>query len=408
MTEAQAGPSPPTTPDHVPASLVFSYDFSGDPMFATAPVDAPEHLTRGAPDIFYSPLNGGFWVLKRFDDMREVSRRPDVFSNYPAGIPATVGRSRKMAPIEIDPPELDRYRYTLGPALAPPKVKAMEDQVRSIAGPLIAACAPDGRADFVEAVSSKLPVRMFLRLVNVDDSESEPLRILHRQLFSGATVEARIHAGVTLEKYYTDLVRQRQDNLGDDLISRYITATPEGGAFSFEDVVDATMQLFVAGLDTVTNVLSLTWDYLARHPEMQQLIRDDPSIIPSAADEMLRYTGIISSTRTLTQDFEFNGVRMKTGDRVLMPLNLANRDPEVFPDGGEVHFGRKINNHLAFGSGPHRCLGSHLAKLEMVVTLEEWFRRVPAFSLDPHDPALSHGGHAFGMDRLPLIWEAAR
>jgi cytochrome P450 len=242
--------------------------------------------------------------------------------------------------------------------------------------------------------------------MNVPESESEKLRKLHHELF-WAQPEERMRAGMTLEKYYTALVAERQKAPGQDLISRYLTAAPGGVPFSFEDVVDATFQLFVAGLDTVTNSMSLAWRYLAENPSTQALIRDDPAIIPATADELLRYTSIISSTRTLTRDFAFKGINMKTDDRVLLALNLANRDPTVFPDGAEMRLGRKVNNHVAFGSGPHRCLGSHLAKLEMVVAMQEWFARIPAFRLNPTDPPVGHGGHAIGLNRLALLWERA-
>jgi len=393
-----------TVPAHVPAHLVWCYDFATDPLFEKDPLEAQLALTKGAPEIFFSPLRGGFWVLTRFADIRDASRQPEIFSNYPAMIPAAVGRSRKMAPIEIDPPELDRYRMTLGPALAPPKAKAMEGEVRRIAGALLEGLAALGRADFVERFSSKLPVRLFLKLVDVPESEADKLHALHRQMTWAPDVDDRAAAGMALERYYTGLVAARREALGDDLISGYLRAQPEGGPFSFEDVVDATFQLFVAGLDTVTNSLSLSWRYLAENPSAQQAIRDNPSIIPAAADELLRYTSLISSTRTLTQDYVFRGVQMRMGDRVLMPLRLANRDAEVFEDGDVVRFDRKANAHLAFGSGPHRCLGSHLARVEMIVALEEWFARVPQFALDPADPPIGHGGHALGLGRLPLIW----
>jgi cytochrome P450 len=395
-----------TVPAHVPADLVWNYDFATDPLFETDPLAAQLALTDGAPDIFFSPLRGGFWVLTRFADIRDASRQPEIFSNYPVMIPAAVGRSRKMAPIEIDPPELDRYRFTLGPALAPPRAKAMEAEVRGIARGLLDQFAHLGRADFVEQFSSKLPVRLFLKLVDVAEGEADKLHGLHHDMVWAAKVEARAAAGMALEQYYTGLVAERQKAPGTDLISRYLQAQPEGGPFSFEDVVDATFQLFVAGLDTVTNSLSLSWRYLAENPSAQRAIREDPAIIPDAVDELMRYTSLISSTRTLTRDHVFGGVAMRKGDRVLMPLRLANRDPDVFEGADEVRFDRKSNTHLAFGSGPHRCLGSHLARVEMVVAMEEWFARVPRFALDPDDPPVGHGGHAMGLSRLPLVWTA--
>jgi len=393
-----------SAPPHVLDSLVWTYDFADDPGFSRDPLSTQLKLTTGAPDIFFSPLRGGFWVLTRFDDIRDASRMPEIFSNYPAMIPGAVGRSRKMAPIEIDPPDLDRYRFTLGPALAPPNARAMEDGIRAIARDLIAPLKKVDRGDFVEDFAAIFPLRIFLRLVNVAEGEAGKLHALHHAMVWSATVEERAAAGMTLERYYTELVSHRRENLGDDLISRYLKAQPDGRPFSFEEVVDATFQLFVAGLDTVSNSLSLSWRYLAEAPEAQRAIRQDPAIIPDAIDELMRYTSLISSTRTLTQDYVFKGVEMRKGDRVLMPLRLANRDPSVFENGDDVRFDRKANVHLAFGSGPHRCLGSHLAKVELVVAMQEWFKAIPEFRLDPDHPPIGHGGHALGLNRLPLVW----
>src|SRR5688572_29854861 len=150
MTAHQAGTIEGDVPPHVPKQLIWNYDFLTDEAFHSDPLNAPSNLLSGAPDIFFSPFYGGFWVVRRFDHIRELSRQPEIFSNYPAAIPATAGRSRKMAPIELDPPQLDRYRNTLGPSLSPPRVKEMESQIRAIARELVEALAGKGGAEFVD------------------------------------------------------------------------------------------------------------------------------------------------------------------------------------------------------------------------------------------------------------------
>jgi cytochrome P450 len=159
--------------------------------------------------------------------------------------------------------------------------------------------------------------------------------------------------------------------------------------------------MFMAGLDTVTTQLSYSFLHLATHRGDRERIVNEPAIIPMASEEMLRAYAFVAPGRTATQDMEFHGVAFKKGEMVWLPLCGATRDPAAFPNADTVDFDRAENNHIAFGLGPHRCLGSHLARRELRIALEEWHARIPVYSLDESVHIPEHGG-MFGLDALSL------
>jgi cytochrome P450 len=160
--------------------------------------------------------------------------------------------------------------------------------------------------------------------------------------------------------------------------------------------------MFMAGLDTVSIQLSYSFWHLATHPADRVRIAEDPAVIPAAVEEFLRQFAFVAPARKVMQDTDFHGCPLKTGDMVFMPLCGATRDPAQFEDGATVRFDRPVNNHLAFGAGPHRCLGSHLARRELRVALEEWHRAIPEYRLTEGVDVTEHGGGLYGIDRLEL------
>jgi cytochrome P450 len=175
------------------------------------------------------------------------------------------------------------------------------------------------------------------------------------------------------------------------------------------DVTDAEalaicFLLFTAGLDTVAATLGFIFKHLAEHPAHQQRLRDNPSLIPAAVEEYLRAFPIVVSTRLVVRDLDFHGVKMKAGERVTLGLMLAGRDAREFPQPDEVDFDRENVSHISFAAGPHRCLGSHLARRELTVALGEWLARVPPFRLKPGETPVTHSIGPFGVDYLPLVW----
>ena len=158
---------------------------------------------------------------------------------------------------------------------------------------------------------------------------------------------------------------------------------------------------FKAGLDTVTSMLSLSIYYLAGHPDKMQELVDDPEVIPGAVEELLRYNSSVTLCRSVASDTELAGVALKRGDKVMLPTPSAGRDDGFYGNAHEVDFHRSPNRHLAFGGGPHRCIGSHIARMELRVALEEMVAVMPQFWIDEASPVELHYGGIFGCDRLP-------
>jgi cytochrome P450 len=162
--------------------------------------------------------------------------------------------------------------------------------------------------------------------------------------------------------------------------------------------------MFMAGLDTVAMQLSYSFLHLATHDEDRRRIVEDPSLIPGAVEEFLRYYAFVTPGRKVTQDVDFGPCPMKAGQMIFLPIVSANRDPAEFVDADKVIIDRPDNRHIAFGAGPHRCLGSHLARQELRIGLEEWHKRIPDYRLTAGVPVREHSGQ-IGLDNLPLEWD---
>ena len=177
----------------------------------------------------------------------------------------------------------------------------------------------------------------------------------------------------------------------------------------YQDILNCGFLLFVAGLDTVTNTMAYIWRYLGTTPQARAYFRerlDDPDGILRALEELFRINAVSNLFRRVQNDFVYKGIAMKRNDRVVLPNNIVNRDPHVFENPQTIDLNRKVNVHVTFGVGHHRCLGSHLAKREVMVTIQEWFKRIPEFSLDPDQSEVgAFGGSVMGFKALPLIWD---
>ena len=190
------------------------------------------------------------------------------------------------------------------------------------------------------------------------------------------------------------------------MLSALVRTEVDGRPLGHEELVDYAFMLFVAGLDTVTAMLGFTFDCLATRPDIRARLVAEPALVRSAVEEFLRAYAIINTARVVNRDITFAGVDMRAGDRVLLSTPLASRDPEEFDQADEIVIDREANRHLAFGAGPHRCVGSHLARLELAIAVDEVLARIPDFHLAPGEQPVIHAGGSFGIDRLVVEWEA--
>jgi len=207
--------------------------------------------------------------------------------------------------------------------------------------------------------------------------------------------------------YFNTVLDERELERRDDLLSHFLDAEVEGHKLTREDILDVCFLFLIAGLDTVTATLDCMFSFLAQHPEHRQQLVDDPSLIPSAIEELLRWeTPVMGVARAALVDTELDGCPIAQGDQVMIMLGSANTDEAEFPDADVVRFDREVNRHIAFGGGIHRCLGSHLARMELRVALREWHRRIPEYSVEP-EHTLVYTPAIRSIEHFPMRFVAA-
>ncbi|HUD90345.1 cytochrome P450 [Sphingobium sp.] len=399
----------PSAPDHVPKELIVDFDFFDVPEDVSDPVDIWHGLARrGAPPIFYTPRNGGHWVFLRYADIVEGYRNHEIFSTRGAQIPP-IEPFPVLQPNGVDPPEHDVFRKLLAPMFTPLAVRRMTDGLQRRAESLISGLAGHGGCDFIADYAAKFPTATFLELFGLPEERlPEFLRIAN--IFFRST-DPDIRAANLLEIYAVleELFREKERNPGNDIATTVLQSRDvEGNAYPWQDIINCGFLLFVAGLDTVTNTMAYVWRYLAATPDARRKFRerlDDPAAFLLAIEELMRINAVSNIYRRVTHDCEYRGVRFRKNDRIILPNTVANRDASIFPDPQTIDLDRKVNNHVTFGVGPHRCIGSHLAKREIMISLQEWLRQIPEFELAGHDDAPSaFGGSVMGFESLKLRW----
>jgi len=213
-------------PPHVPEALVRDFDYRNNRLFEIDPHRAFLEALGEAPDLFWSPRYGGHWVLKRFEDIRQVARDHERFQHYPASLPALVGRPRPILPMEVEPPFHARYRMALAPLFAPAAVRRMQPAITAMAEALIDGFAAEGKVEFVSAYCTQLPVRMFLRLIGVPEDHCDWLRGLHNRAFGHHSEESKRAAGAEVNAWLEATLDERRGSPGDDILGTLIKAEP--------------------------------------------------------------------------------------------------------------------------------------------------------------------------------------
>jgi cytochrome P450 len=392
-------------PAHVPADLVRGFDYHTDPEFLADPFAAFDGVR--ADRAFYSTAHGGYWVLTRYDDIRGAFQHPEIFSSREFAIPTGV-YPRTLRPLSLDPPDHSTYRQPLAPLFSPVAVARREPELRTLCRSLIEGFAADGAGDLLVLLARPFPTTVFVSMLGLPVTASRMFEQWNHDLLHAYDDPAlRRSAAKHILTYLDELVAKRLAEGPDtveDLFSVLLRAEVDGRRLTHDELLDYAFMLFIAGLDTVTAVLGFSLHCLATRPDLQAQLAADPALIPAAVEELLRAHAIVNPARIVTTDTTFAGVEMRAGDRVLLATALATRDPSAFDHADEIVIDREANRHVAFGAGPHRCLGSHLARLELRIALEELLAMVPGFGLAAGETVAIHGGGVLGIDRLPVVW----
>lgn len=366
---------------------------------------------RGTCPVAHSDKYGGHWILTRYDDIHDVCRNPEVFSSESVNIPGTIGQDGPMIPLEVDPPDHGAYRGILQKLFSPKRMSALEPEITAIVTELLDAMEGKDKVDFVEAFAQPLPTRVFLAMMGWPHEDAPRFQKWTDDIVLGKpgaseeeATEFRMAAAMEVYAYFAEMLDERMENPAVD----DVTGVLVNGKFQDRDLTQFEMLnmlflLMIAGLHTVLGQLAHSVILFAEQPEVRRQLVEDPSLVPTAVEEMVRWESAVAAARVIKSDVVVGGVQFSAGDKVLIPYGAANRDPEKFDSPDTVDLSRSPNPHLGFGAGHHRCLGSHLARNELRIAFTEPHRRFPDYKLDPEDPPVRHLSQVKGVERLPLI-----
>ncbi len=358
---------------------------------------------------FWNTTAQGYWVLTRFNDIREAFQSPEVFGNHSI-VPVDPDPQYRFLPSYSDPPLHMKYRAPLNRWFAPKAVEGFRPRIRQIARDIISGFVSDGEVEFLDAFGDQFPAQSFATVMGLPQ-EDVAFFIACARRISGAVSSVGeksdpVGAMNDIKAYFAEALADRRRAPRDpsiDFVTHLMGAHIDDRPLEDEEFLDICMTLTFGALDTTKSVIGWCFWHLATHPDDRRWVVDEPSIIPSAVEEMLRAYPIVSMARKLTQDIDFHGCPMKKDDMVLLSIQSATRDGDVFENPDEVHLDRTPNRHIAFGASEHRCLGSHLARAELQTALEEWHRQIPEYEIASGEEVLARGGQ-ISLLRLPLTW----
>jgi len=399
-------------PAHVPAHLVRDLRWAHGEYAVTydEPYQHTEELLRPEiprllwmPDIVAGQPGVGAWVITHYQDIARVYQDPDLFStDGAAAYQRLIGEDWPCIPLGIDPPDHFQYRAMLNPYFSPKAIDAMEESIRANAQSFIDGVVERGSVDFAWEFARVFPVRVFMDLMGFPFEMFDRFLDWEMKLLHGSNDE-KIDALRSVLAYLREFIEEQKKNPGQELVGRIVTSEVFGRPINDDEMIGTVFFLWQGGLDTVASSLSMMFRRLAIDTKMQQTLRDDPAMIPEAVEEFLRVQPLVNSQRVVKRDFEWHDQLIKAGDWIMCFVTAGNFDSAEFKCPREVQLDRQPNRHFTLAGGPHRCLGSHLARREMRVALEEWFRRVPPFKLDPGDPRLIHPGLR-AVKHVNLVW----
>ena len=352
-------------------------------------------LRAEAPVYFHNEHDGGggFWCITRADDLAQVSHDWQHHSSEWGitlhELPEESLEQQRMMMIIMDPPKHTKLRLLVNKGFTPRMISRLHDQVREIARDIVASVASRGECDFVVDVAAELPLRVIAEMMGVPQDERHKVFDWSNRLIGSedpeyaVSPEDAMEAAMEMFVYANELAAAKRANPGDDIISVLLNAEVDG-----ERLTDIEFDLFfqllaVAGNETTRNLISHGMLALLENPDQMAQLIADPGLLPSAVDEMLRYASpVMYMRRTARADTTVRGQEIKAGDKVALWYIAANHDPEVFPDPHRFDVTRAPTEHEAFGGGgPHFCLGTHLAKLEITVMFEELLAAIPDMEL---------------------------
>jgi hypothetical protein len=384
-------------------------DFSHvEPEWSADPYPIQDDLRQRCP-IAHTGRFGGGWLPTRYEDVAAIaydtehfSSRSIIMSNFrPPHEVAPVGGS---PPISSDPPFHHDARKLLLPAFTKAAVARQEPATREFCHSLVDAFGERAVVDAASEYAQHIPIQVIADMLGFPAEDGPRFREFVENTLEGVNLppDERIERMQQLFDYLLEQIRDHLDHPRDDLTSFLINAELYGRKLEADHVAGTMALLLIAGIDTTWSAIGASLWHLAKNPEDRSRLVADRSLLPTATEEFLRAYAPVTMARLVKEDIRWHGVDMKADDWILLSFPAANRDPAQFDRAGEVVIDREVNRHAAFGLGIHRCVGSHLARMELRVALEVWLERIPSFTLEDPSAVRWSAGQIRGPRMLPL------
>lgn len=391
-----------TPPAEFSIGLADGTFYGGDPFPAFA------WMREHAPAYFDE--TSGVWGITRYQDVREISKDPDTFSNAggirPDGFPLPMM-------IETDAPEHVRRRRLVSEGFTPKRIRESEEGIRAICDAIIDRVCEQGSADFVNDIAAPLPMIVIGNMLGVAPEDRDDLLRWSDDMLKSlgspdpTAMDTAAVAAMEYAEYITAVAEQRRrDNQSDDLIGTLVHAEIEGNRLDEGSIIYESLLILIGGDETTRHVISGGMYELLRHPDQLKALVADRALLPAAVEEMLRWVSPIKNmARTMTRDVEFQGETLQKGQKLLLLYPSANRDERVFDDPESFDIARTPNDHMAFGFGSHFCLGNRLARMELSVMFDRLLDRLPDLALaEDVEPPKRAANFVSGYETMPVVF----
>ncbi len=395
-----------------------------DPAYITNPFPVWQELRSGECPVAHTDRWGGSWLPTKYEDLFNIARDITNFSSRdvlvaPTGPPPEgeelpldmpvydPGPGGGAPPITSDPPVHTWARKLLLPPFSATSVAKWEPETRALCRSLIDGFIENGTADGAADYAQQIPPRVIAAMLGIPkDMSGQFTEWVRGFLELGLTnPELRNESAGNIFRYLHERIQEHKETPGNgDLIDYLLHAEVDGEPVPENHVLGTCFLILVAGIDTTWSSIGSALWHLAQHPEDRKRLIEEPELMPSAIEELLRAYSPVTMARYVANDTEYNGCPMKEGDRVLMNFPAGNRDPSVFTDPEKVILDREKNPHIAFGVGIHRCAGSNLARMEMTVAIQEWLARIPDYRLENPESVTWAGGQVRGPRVMKVVF----
>ena len=386
-----------------------------DRFFYLDPWDRYKWMRDEAPVYWDPSADGGLWGVTRYADIMQIAKTPDIFCSGKSSRPERGSWIPSM--INLDEPLHKRRRNLVNRGFTPRRVADQEAKLRALTVELIEKVRDKGACDFVRDIARWIPMVAIGDMLGVRPEDRERLLLWSDWMLGGGEIadvmddeERRAKQSTYSQEYFAyqaAVIEERKKNPQDDLVSMLVTGDVDGDRLNDEEILQESLLILIGGDETTRHVMTGGLEQLILNPDQKQKLIDDPSKIEVAVEEMLRFVSpIVNMNRTLTQDTELHGEKLREGDRVLLLYPAGNRDERVFEDPDRFDVERWPNRHVAFGGyGVHHCLGASLARLELKILFEEILTRIPDIEFASSEPLKRRPNNFItGIEEMPVVF----